>query len=183
MTDGTNAADPVGRSAAQQGSNIPAKWRPTVAEPVPVVRCTAIKKDGNRCKNWSLRGAHVCLKHGGRLPNIKDHAEAVVEAARMRLIGLSDLAIDQLEDLVQNASAEKIRLDAAKDILDRNGVKGAMEINVEVQHTESAADRLASRLAEAAERLTSKKIEPVVTADPDTDTDEDIVDAELDSEE
>jgi len=103
----------------------------------------------------------------------------------MRLIGLSDLAIDQLEDLVQNASAEKIRLDAAKDILDRNGVKGAMEINVEVQHTESAADRLASRLAEAAERLTSKKIEPAVPADADTgtDTDEDIVDAELDSEE
>src|SRR5690606_17130066 len=132
--------------------------------PVPVVRCTVIKKNGKRCERWSLRGATVCHAHGGRLKNVKEHAEAVVEGARMRLIGLSDLAIDQLEDLVQNASAEKIRLDAAKDILDRNGVKGAMEINVEVQHTESAADRLASRLAEAAERLTAKKIEPAVPA-------------------
>jgi len=102
----------------------------------------------------------------------------------MRLIGLADPAIDQLEDLVKNASAEKIRLDAARDILDRIGVKGALEVNVEVQKTESAADRLAARLAEAAERLTAQQEEPseavLLAADPDTpDDDEDVVDAEV----
>jgi hypothetical protein len=101
-----------------------------------------------------------------------DHAAAVVEGARIRLIGLSDLAIDQLEDLVQNGSAEKIRLDAANSILDRNGIKGAIDINVEVQQVESPADRLAARLAEAAERLTAQKedpVEAVLTSDEDED--------------
>lgn len=152
---------------------VPAKWRPTPAEPVPVVRCTAIKKNGERCARWSLRGATVCVSHGGRLPNIVDHANAVVEGARMRLIGLSDMAIDVLEDLAYNSNNEKIRLDAAKDILDRNGVKGAIEINMDVQHTESAADRMKHRLEQIAARLETKN---------ETDSaeeDGEVVDAEI----
>ena len=91
----------------------------------------------------------------------------------MRLIGLSDLAIDQLEDLVQNGTAEKIRLDAANSILDRNGIKGAMEINVEVQQTESAADRMKHRLEQIAARL-----EPKTTEDS-AEEDGEVVDAEI----
>lgn len=154
---------------------VPAGWRPTVAEPVPVVRCTVIKKDGKRCGRWSLRGATVCYAHGGRLNNVKEHADAVVEGARMRIIGLADLAIDQLEDLVQNGTAEKIRLDAARDLLDRANVKGAIDINVEVQQTESAADRMKARLQEAAKRLETKTVdESDLHLEDDT-----IVDAEI----
>lgn len=149
MTD-TNS---VARTAEEQGSNIPAGWRPTVSEPVPVVRCTAIKSNGERCKRWSLRGATVCYTHGGRLNGVSEHAAAVVEGAKLRLIGLTDLAIDQLEDLVRNGSAEKIRLDAARDILDRAGAKGAVEINVEVTQSETAADRVRAKLLETAKRL------------------------------
>lgn len=133
--------------------DIPAGWRPTPSEPVPVVRCTAIKKDGERCRRFSLRGATVCIKHGGQLPNVQEHARAVVEAAKLRIYGLSDEAIDVIYDLMQNSSADKIRLDAAKDLLDRANVKGPQEVEVTVRSEESPADKIRRRLAETKERL------------------------------
>jgi disulfide oxidoreductase YuzD len=98
---------------------------------------------------------------------VQDHAAAVVEAARLRLVGLSDKAIDQIEDLLENASAEGIRLKAAQDVLDRNGVKGAIEIDVTVTQTETAAERVQKRLAEIASRIPTKEInvESVVISD------------------
>lgn len=176
MTD----ANSVARTPAEQGSNIPAGWRPTAAEPVPVVRCTAIKSNGERCGRWSLRGATICYTHGGRLNNVQEHAAAVVEGAKLRLIGLTDLAIDQLEDLVRNGSAEKIRLDAARDILDRAGAKGAVEISVEVTQTETAADRVRAKLVETAKRL--KKAEEKDYQSQIEIADEDIVDAVIEDE-
>lgn len=143
----------VNRSAAQQGSNVPVSWRPTPREPVPVVRCTTIKSNGERCKRWSLRGATVCYRHGGSLPNVQEHAAAVVEGARLRLIGLTDLAIDQIEDLMENATQDAIRLKAAQDVLDRAGVKGAIEIDITTRQEESAVDRVRARLAEISDRM------------------------------
>jgi hypothetical protein len=161
--------DPSARTAEGQGSNVPLKWKPTAREPVPVVRCTAIRANGERCKRWSLRGTTTCIKHGGQLPVVQDHANAVVEAARLRLVGLTDLAIDQIEDLMQNATGEGIRLKAAQDVLDRSGVKGAVEIDVTVKQEETAAERVRERLAEISARII-KQDEP---------KQEDVVDAEL----
>jgi hypothetical protein len=173
----------VAKTPEGQGSNIPLGWRPTVAEPVPVVRCTAVKKNGDRCKQWSLRGTTICYAHGGRLNNVQEHAAAVVEGAKLRLIGLTDLAIDQLEDLVRNGSAEKIRLDAARDILDRAGAKGAVEINVEVTQTETAADRVRAKLLETARRLEKAGEKNYQSHIENADIDsEDIVDALIEDE-
>src|SRR4051794_26381530 len=67
---------------------VPPSWkRATVGAPVPVVRCTYIFPDthdrpGEQCKRWSLRGTTVCIKHGGALPGVREHSEAVVESAR-----------------------------------------------------------------------------------------------------
>lgn len=167
----------VNRSAASQDRIIPSKWKPTVAEPIPVVRCTATAKStGKRCNRWSIRGTTVCIKHGGRLPDVAKHAEAVVEAARLRIIGLTDVAIDQIEDLMVNASGEGIRLKAAQDVLDRAGVKGAIEVDVTVTQTETAAERVQRRLETLSKRLT-KAEEPV------EEDEEDIVDVDIISEE
>jgi cytosine/adenosine deaminase-related metal-dependent hydrolase len=155
---------------------IPAGWKPTVREPVPVVRCTELTRAGTRCKRWSLRGTTQCIKHGGQLPNVQEHAAAVVEAAKLRLIGIADLAIDQIEDLMINASGEGIRLKAAQDVLDRASVKGAVEIDVTVRQEETSADRVAKRLAEMARRIEAKNTPVSSAADPD---DEDIIDAVL----
>lgn len=146
-------------SAAEQGLNIPMDWKPTVAEPVPVVRCTATKNNGERCRKWSLRGTTVCIRHGAQLPNVREHANAVVESARMRLVGLADEAIDTLEDLVQPGTGDAIRLKAAESILDRIGVKGAMEMKVEVTTNAAPSETISERLADIAKRLAPKPIE------------------------
>jgi hypothetical protein len=145
------------------------------------VRCTTIKSNGDRCKAWSLRGTTVCYAHGGRLNNVSEHAAAVVEGAKLRLIGLADLAIDQLEDLVRNGTAEKIRLDAARDILDRVGAKGAAEIKVEVTQTETAADRVRAMLVETAKRL-DKADQKDYESKIEVVDDNEIVDAEVEDE-
>lgn len=157
--------------------NVPEKWRPTVREPVPVIRCTTIKANGERCKRWSLRGAQVCPAHGGRLPNVAEHAKATVEAARMRIVDMSDQAVDVLADLMTNATAEKIRLDAARDVLDRAGVKGAVEIDITVAQTESAADRARAKIEEVSVRLAAE------AARAQAQEDEDIQDAEIEEDE
>jgi hypothetical protein len=153
--------DPRGNSPADQGSPIPLGWKPTPAEPVPVVRCTQIKADGDRCNNWSLRGYHKCFVHSGRggLKNVTKYAEAVVESARLRLIDESDGAVTQLVTLMQPGTAEQIRLKAATEILDRAGIRGGFEIDTTIEVTDNPADLIRKRLhelkegAEAAQKI------------------------------
>jgi hypothetical protein len=151
-------------------------WKPTVSEPIPVVRCTANNNTGERCKKWSIRGATVCLKHGGGLPNVKEHANAVVEAARMRMVGMVDDAIDAIDELVNNPGTQaQVRLKAATEILDRAGIKGAPDLTIQVEHTISAADSIAEKLKGIAARMAKDK-EP--EQDELIDEGEQILDAE-----
>jgi hypothetical protein len=166
LENGVNRSFSAGmNSAAEQGRNTPIAWKQTVAEPVPVVRCTGTVRNGprqgERCPKWSIRGATVCLQHGGHLPSVKEHAQAVVEAARMRMIGLTDDAIDAIEDLVTNPGTQAaVRLKAATEILDRAGIKGAPDLAITVEHTVSAADVISEKLKGMAIRLQPKEIEP-----------------------
>lgn len=147
-------------SAREQGTMTPVDWRPTAAEPIPVVRCTGTLRNGvrkgERCGKWAIRGATVCLNHGGHLPSVREHAQSVVEAARMRIIGLADEAIDALEELVQPGTGEAIRLKAATELLDRAGVKGAIEMKVEMTSFAAPSETINERLAEIAKRLAPK---------------------------
>lgn len=138
-------------SPAQQGGVVPEGWKPTVAKPLPVVQCTATTRTGpragQRCGKWSIAGATVCLSHGANLPRVKEAAQDRVEAARLRMIGLADDAIDTIEDLVTNATQENVRLKAATEILDRVGIKGAPDLTVTVEHTVSPLDAIRDRIA------------------------------------
>lgn len=168
----------VARTATAQGSEIPLGWKPTAAEPLPVVRCVQIKKDGQRCARWSLRGTDRCVKHGGQLPNVKGNAEAKVEAARMRLVENLDLAVDVLEDLMQPGTAEAIRLKAAESVMDRTGLRGGFEVQIDAEVTVNPADTVKERLAklsagaQAVAEMQSK-------ARAQRDDDDDIIDAEV----
>lgn len=168
--------NPSGTVPGAQGSIIPLGWKPTADKPVPVVRCVVIKKDGNRCGKWSLRGHTKCMSHLGtaarNFPSIREHMDAVIESARMRLLDDSDVAIDTLEDLLQPGTSEGIRLKAATEVLDRIGVRGGFEVDVEVQHTEDPAQVLAQRLKVLRERglagtahLTDKPAEVIEDAE------------------
>jgi len=139
-------------SAAEQGSNIPTAWKPTMDKPVPVVRCTATKRDGERCGRWSIRGGTVCKVHGGQLPNVIDHANAVVESARLRIYGMADDAAEVMNELIQPGIPDALRLKAAESILNRAGLKDSVDINVEVTHNEKPSEGILKSLAIMRER-------------------------------
>ena len=160
-------------SAAEQGVEIPMDWKPTPKAPVPVVRCTARSTtSGERCKRWSIRGLTVCQSHGGRLPNLVEHSQAVVESARMRLFGMVDDAVDGLDELIQQGTSPAIRLKAIEMVLNRTGLKDAVEVNVEVNHNVSASEEINKKLSMIRERLTPQPIEEFVEAEEVEDANE-----------
>lgn len=147
-------------SAAEQGVEIPMGWKPTKDEPVPVVRCKAMSTTtGERCKRWSIRGAMVCQTHGGRLPNVVEHSQAVVESARLRLLGLADDAVEVLYDLIQPGTNEAIRLKAAENVLNRSGIKGAEEVKIEVTNVGSPSEGILKSLEIMRQRSLAAKAE------------------------
>lgn len=154
--DGAAPQNPNATVPGLQGSVIPLGWKPTADKPVPVVRCVVIKKDGNRCGKWSLRGHTKCKSHLRNadisFPNVREHMDAIIEAARMRLLDDADIAVDTLEDLLQPGTSEGIRLKAATEILDRVGVRGGFEVDVEVKDTINPADVIKQRLETLRER-------------------------------
>lgn len=157
------------------------RWRPKLMEPIERERCTVIKSDNTRCTNLGLAGLDaehsVCRRHGGNLTNVAQMANAQLEAARIRLLGGADGAIDTLFALQEPGTAEGIRLKAATEVLDRVGIRGGFEIKAEVEVKDDPAEIIAKRLTELAEaqRRQSAQIERITgSMDP-----EDVVDAEV----
>lgn len=135
---------------AEQITGIPAKSKKQPAA-LPH-RCRQIKSDGIRCLLWASGRAKddgLCRIH---LRTIRKPG-ADVERARIKLAQSAPFAVDVLEDLMENAESEPVRLKAASDILDRAGIKGGYEfdVNVEVTDARPAAQVIAERL----ERLAS----------------------------
>lgn len=173
MSEAPEVAERLPQTPAEQDSAIPKGWKPTVAEPVPVVRCTVIKKNGERCNQWSMRGLTKCYAHGKRelnFPSVVAHRDAVIEAARMKLLDASDDAADTLKELLQPGTAEGIRLKAATEILDRNGIRGGFEVDVEVGVKSDPAQVIRERLARLAK---------AAEASADGDDGDTVLDAEV----
>lgn len=145
------------------------QWKPTVAQPVPPQRCMQIKADGIQCKRFAMpgtgigdsKGKPICKKHAP-LPVVKEAADRRVQQARMRILGMSKDATKVVEELMLYATAENVRLAAANSILDRAGLKSAVEINVTVEHNLSPMDAINAKLAIIA---THNKPEPAEDAD------------------
>lgn len=163
------------QTPVEQGLNIPGGWKPTPAEPIPVVRCTTIKKDGTRCARWSIRGATVCLRHGGSLPNVQKAAQDRQMVAKLRLIDDTSDAMAVLEDLLKPGVLDNVRLAAAKEILDRAGVKSSTDININVEHKVNPIDAINEKLATIAGRKQETPADSSFTNAADLD----IIDTEL----
>ena len=69
------------------------------------IRCQARRKTGGPCGNYAIRGGFVCVKHGGRAPQ-------VARAARERLLQLGAM---RLLTQMQTQGAEAYRLIAAME--------------------------------------------------------------------
>jgi hypothetical protein len=121
--------------------------------PLSGSRCTAhSKRSGKPCERSPIPGGTVCHYHGGAAPQVK-------KSAALRLATLVDPAIKALRDSLKKNADPRVRLMAARDVLDRNGFKppdrhvvtgadgGALEMDV------NASEELASRIAGLIERV------------------------------
>lgn len=138
---------------------MPRGWKPSAAAPVTVIRCVYrwpdLYPDGNphprageRCGRWSLRGYTQCYKHSGNgnFENVDKYREAVVESARLRLVGNLDDATDVLEDLMHNSTSDAVRLKAVELVYDRTGLRGGFEVDVQVDDKRDPSDVLRDRI-------------------------------------
>lgn len=139
-------------------------------------RCVARKKsDGLRCMNWTngRTVSGLCKTHTG-----SPQAISSVEQARVRLHQAAGSAVEQLEALMTAAESEPVRLNAARDILDRAGVRAGFEVEttVEVHHTADAEIRKRlEKLRSSAEHVA----EATATTASAEDTEETVIEGEV----
>jgi hypothetical protein len=149
-------------------------------------RCRAVKDDGIRCMMWSsgrVKDDGYCRVHLGA---IQRRPGEDVERARAKLTQAAPYAVDVLEDLMENASSEPVRLKASTEILDRAGVRGGVEFDAKIelhdgrppaQIVAERLQRLANGAIEVAARLSEAGIEISVKDESDIQ-DAEVVEAE-----
>jgi hypothetical protein len=85
---------------------------------------------------------------------VKHKTSDDIERARQKLVQAAPYAVDMLEDLMENAESEPVKLKAATEILDRAGVRGGIEIdstvNLDVRPAASVIAERIQRLAQGA---------------------------------
>lgn len=173
--------------ARQQQDGLPEGKKPL---PLPT-RCTAIKDDGVRCQLWSGGRANddgLCRVHLGSLRNKPTDS---VERARTRLTQAAPAAVDVLEDLLESAESEPVKLKAATEILDRAGVRAGFDINanldVEVRPAASVIQERLQQLSKNAIEaqalgLTgakSQNAEELANSEENAEKKEEVIDAEI----
>lgn len=129
----------------QKKGGPPSPKRAPLAQPA---RCRTVKTDGLRCMLWSsgrIKDDGLCRVH---LKSQRKSGEDI-ERARRKLIQAAPYAVDMLEELMESAVSEPVKLKASTEILDRAGVRGGMEIDVglDVSDSRSPAQIIAERLA------------------------------------
>jgi hypothetical protein len=143
-------------------------------------RCRAIKDDGLRCMLWSsgrLNDDGYCRVH---LRSMSRRPGEDIERARAKLSQSAPYAVDILEDLMQNAASEPVRLKASTEILDRAGVRGGVEFDARLEVTDGrqpaqvVAERL-QRLADGATKIAGA----LASSGIEIEEDKDISDAEI----
>lgn len=135
-------------------------------------RCRAVKDDGLRCMLWSSGRAKddgLCRVH---LRSVNKRPGDDIERARAKLTQAAPYAVDTLEEMMQFATSEPVKLKAATEILDRAGVRGGVEVDAKVSiDARPAAQVIAERL----QRLSA----PALDVLADSESDPDIVDVEV----
>lgn len=119
-------------------------------------RCRMIKDDGIRCMLWGSgrpQDDGLCRVH---LKSVRKPGEDI-ERARRKLMQAAPYAVDVLEELMETAESEPVRLKASTEILDRAGIRGGQDINIDMEVTESrpAAQIVLERLQRLQEGATA----------------------------
>ena len=142
-------------------------------------RCRQVKDDGIRCLLWSSgrpKDDGLCRIH---LRSTKKNPSDDIERARAKLVQAAPYAVDLLEDLMENAESEPVKLKAATEILDRAGVRGGIEIDstvvLDARPAASVISERLDRLAQGAINTAARLAEAGLHVEPDKE----IIDAEV----
>lgn len=150
-------------------------------KPLPQ-RCRFVKSDGVRCQLWFSgrpKDDGLCRIHLGRTRRPGED----VERARRKLIQAAPYAVDVLEELMESAESEPVRLKASTEILDRAGLRGGQDINIDMEVTEGrpaaqvVMERLA-RLQEGASMIAARALLEEQNGQ-EAEEDSEVVEAEL----
>lgn len=98
-------------------------------------RCTAkSKQTGNRCGLASVPGLNVCKFHGGGTQASKDKARRIIgEAAKTAAQVMVDMMFDK-------TAPHNVRISAAKDLMDRAGLKPEEKVSLTLSKFEQAVE-------------------------------------------
>jgi hypothetical protein len=135
-------------------------------------RCKTIKKNGDQCGNWALKGATVCRYHGGNAPQVR-------AAAQRRLDLASEIAAVRIVGIMNDTRVPAhVRLAAAREVLDRTGIVTPKQVAVagEIKYIFDEGDFV------VVERETDEDWEAIRYKGPDEQkavTSSDIVEAEV----
>jgi hypothetical protein len=111
----------------------------------------------------------LCRVH---LRSVKHKTSDDIERAREKLMQAAPFAVDKLEELMEFAESEPVKLKAATEILDRAGVRGGFELDNKVTvDVRPAAEIIAERL----DRLAAGAIQAAARLAPDNS----VIDAEV----
>ena len=139
----------------------------------PPSRCRHIKSDNTRCLLWSANRVTddgLCMKHLGTKNN---NVTGAVARARARAYQAAPIAVEILEQLMESAESEPVKLKAATEILDRAGVRGGIEIDAKVDiAVRPAADLIHERLARLRPNAVNILDAEVVTDSPQDNGDD-----------
>lgn len=100
-------------------------------------RCGAETRDGTPCERSPIPGGNRCHLHGGASPQAQ-------RKAKQRLLAAADPAAAALVKIVKDEETKpRDRIRAAKEILDRVGIKGGTEVDLS---TDPKVERLTEAL-------------------------------------
>jgi hypothetical protein len=115
-----------------------------VGDPMAPRPCTAhSKQTGAPCKRNAVPGATVCHWHGGAAPQVQ-------AKARQRILEAADRVAAELVRIALTGESDSVRVQAARDLLDRAGLsaKVMLEATVTTHDGDAELDRAIEALLE-----------------------------------
>lgn len=133
----------------------------TAELPVPFSICIM-----PNCRKTAVLGGDRCEKHGGHWLDPATR-QAMLMTAFEKLVTGADTAVDTLLDVMENSRRDDARVAAARELLDRVGIRPGTDIHLHVhgdgEEQESAVSIIRQRLADMHQAIEDgKKIDPAL---------------------